>query len=217
MFLMKGLNLARPKPQAFKDEVVAAYLSGKSAPAVAREFGCDKSSVIDWARKAGHGPRKRGASAQVKEKAVEAYLSGASAREVAQELAYSNVAVLRWVRAAGHELRPWRGRPVEFPFGPARVASNGYVLRTLHKDYWLYSAGTKQAQGTRQMAEHRRVMAEHLGRPLESSETVHHLNGDKTDNRIENLELHQSSHSRGQRWVCANCGCTERQGAKIGG
>jgi hypothetical protein len=51
--------------------------------------------------------------------------------------------------------------------------------------------------GNGQVLEHRRLMAIALGRPLESHEIVHHINGDKQDNSPGNLKvMTQSEHAR---------------------
>ena len=55
------------------------------------------------------------------------------------------------------------------------------------------------ASQTGYILEHRLVMSQHLGRPLFEDENVHHKNGNRHDNRLENLELWSSAQPAGQR------------------
>lgn len=67
----------------------------------------------------------------------------------------------------------------------------GYVVRYLPEH--------PNASNWGRVSQHVFVMAEHLGRPLREGENVHHRNGIRHDNRIENLEVWISAHPPGQR------------------
>lgn len=77
------------------------------------------------------------------------------------------------------------------PKGSGSLTKHGYRQITKHNHPNCNRRGT--------MFEHVFIMAEYLGRPLVKGENIHHKNGIRYDNRIENLELWSSSQPPGQR------------------
>jgi hypothetical protein len=68
----------------------------------------------------------------------------------------------------------------------------GYVMRRVDRKYKF---------------EHRIVMEETLGRPMEEHETVHHKDADRANNAPENLELRNGRHGKGATKHCPTCTC----------
>jgi hypothetical protein len=100
----------------------------------------------------------------------------------------------------------WRG---------GRSVENGYVQLWVGKDHPM-----SDAQGY--VLEHRLVVSDHIGRPLTADEHVHHVNEQRDDNRVENLQLltaaEHAQHHKGKagRWArdhdaCSSCQTTERR------
>ena len=73
-----------------------------------------------------------------------------------------------------------------------------YGVESRHRDGYV---SVKHLPTGRNRSLHRVRMAHHLGRELLSSETVHHKNGVRDDNRLENLELWSKSQPAGQRVI----------------
>lgn len=83
--------------------------------------------------------------------------------------------------------------PIREALGVGTIGQDGYRYVPVPPDLRHLTGGTSW------IAEHRLIMAKHMGRALGSDEQVHHINGSRTDNRLGNLELWSTSHPSGRR------------------
>lgn len=92
------------------------------------------------------------------------------------------------MRRTGADSAAWKGG--------RHITPHGYVCLARRIALKLYPHCNASSKG---INEHIAVMSQHLGRPLQDGETIHHKNGIRTDNRIENLELWLKAQPSGQR------------------
>lgn len=110
--------------------------------------------------------------------------------EKAWSLGYCRTHHMRFKKYGDPKAGVWhsrrQGEGKEWHEGPG-----GYVVR--------YDPQSPHNTSGRHVYQHRQVMGEILGRPLRPGENVHHKNGNRKDNRPENLELWTSGQPSGQR------------------
>lgn len=106
--------------------------------------------------------------------------------------------IVSQVRANFKRGRKMRGRCIHCHHDGI-VTKDGYV--------WIHKPDHPKAYSGKYVPQHVLVMEESLGRYLDGkNESVHHIDGDKTNNDISNLQLRKKFHGRGQKWACADCG-----------
>jgi hypothetical protein len=97
---------------------------------------------------------------------------------------------------AREKVRLRRGLPLDTPCLTPQNGK-GWKMKDGYRQLLLKDHPNTAKNGY--VMEHVVIMSNHLGRPLRKGETVHHRNGIRDDNRLENLELWSSSHPFGQR------------------
>jgi len=86
--------------------------------------------------------------------------------------------------------------PMDFP-RMKKFSGEGYVAKSGYKYFGIKNHPLANKYG--RVAEHKLIIFNHIGRILRKHESIHHKNGIRSDNRIENLELWSKSQPSGQR------------------
>ena len=110
----------------------------------------------------------------------------------------------RKLSEANRGSKSWRWK------GGRKLDNSGYVRILMPDHPNAYKEWRNGKLVGRYVAEHRYVMSQILGRPLDKFDIVHHINGIKTDNRRENLQHLRSDsaehHIGAHPTICPKCG-----------
>jgi len=166
---------------SIKEEWPKLYESGLSLRAIGLRYGCGDNTVKHYLNMVGIKTNRGFIDKSTKEQWPKLYLGGLSCLDIAKKFKCSDVTVLNYLKNTTIKIRTRNEGGI-----------NGRIRNNNIKGYTNGGHGylryTRCGKNKRR-AIHRVIMEEHLGRPLTKKEVVHHIDGNKTNNDISNLQL----------------------------
>lgn len=186
--------------------MTAEYKSGDSTITIGKRYGFSHHIVRKHLLRSNCKMRASGEASRTQ-------VSQAVPEDILMEYELNGTAgvMRRWMcskPAAQRAIFKARGGPK--PRKEVHIDKDGY-RQVLVTSEWPFfeQMGIKRNKNNseiRWVREHRKLMADNLNRSLERHETIHHINGNKQDNNLDNLQLKQHSHGAGVSYRCRSCG-----------
>ena len=192
-------------------EIIEKYNEGMSVTKLGKEYGGSHRTILNVLER--NGVVRRGVgrapwrnfTPEQQEEIIKRWKSGESQNRIAKTMGTDQTVISRFLVNNGIEPvnRSYHLRREQHPsWRGGYTLLHGYRAIKLSEDDPMWCMRITGGY----ILEHRLVMARHLGRPLTDLETVHHINGDRTDNSIENLQLRHGQHGAGVVPMCLDCG-----------
>lgn len=203
-----GLSEFREKITRFRGQepaIRAAYDAGATYDELRGQFGEASDYALKHAIKRAGGELRENPAPLLKDGELdrmrELHAAGMGQMRISLALGRSQSFVSRAMRRFGIAPKEERG------------AKHGHWKggRYMTQGYWramVTSADSLACMANQNgyVLEHRLVMARKLGRPLLKGETVHHIDGVRSNNAPENLQLRQGKHGKHIAMCCLDCG-----------
>lgn len=192
-------------------DVIAEYVEGLTLEEIAEHYHCGRKAIIGVLKRSetplrpGAGGPRRVFTDDETVRILQMWESGESLHAIAINVGSYVGRMRKYIQSLGHQTetryRPIRGES-HYAWNGGRYISNGYMIVSISADDPMFSMTRDRGR----VGEHRLVMARDIGRPLLESETVHHIDGDKLNNDIANLQLRNGNHGKGFAHACLDCG-----------